>query len=218
MTDAVSCVVLIAGAALLCGIGLWHVGGPTAMFERVSALPWTGEHFKLLPSASHPAYPWPAVVLGLGLVLGPAYWVGNQAIVQRTLGTSSEADARASYVFAAVIKLVFPVLLVLPGLLALALFADKLGAPGQGFDGNRVLPMMIAELVPTGALGPADGRVRGVDHGQPGGLHQLGLDAPRHRPVSPARQAGRVRRGEPPGRTRGWSSCSSWSAPSPATR
>ena len=30
----------------------------------------------------------------------------------------SEADARASYVFAAVIKLVFPVLLVLPGLLA----------------------------------------------------------------------------------------------------
>ena len=153
VTDAVSCVVLIAGAALLCGIGLWHIGGPTAMFERVSALPWTGEHFKLLPSASHPAYPWPAVVLGLGLVLGPAYWVGNQAIVQRTLGTSSEADARASYVFAAVIKLVFPVLLVLPGLLALALYSQRLGPPGAGFDGNRVLPMMIAELVPTGALG-----------------------------------------------------------------
>ena len=36
-----------------------------------AALPWTGEHFELLPSASHPAYPWPAVVLGLGLVLGP---------------------------------------------------------------------------------------------------------------------------------------------------
>ena len=71
----------------------------------MSALPWTGEHFELLPSASHPAYPWPAVVLGLGLVLGPAYWVGNQAIVQRSFGMKSEADARASYVFAAVIKL-----------------------------------------------------------------------------------------------------------------
>ena len=153
VTDAVSCVVLIAGAALLCGIGLWHVGGPLAMIDRVSALPWTGEHFELLPSASHDAYPWPAVILGLGLVLGPAYWVGNQAIVQRTLGTSTEADARASYVFAAVIKLVFPVLLVLPGLLALSLFAEQLGAPGAGFDGNRVLPLLIAELVPTGALG-----------------------------------------------------------------
>jgi len=48
---------------------------------------------------------------------------------------------------------VFPVLLVLPGLLALALYAERLGSPGQHFDGNRVLPMMIVELVPTGALG-----------------------------------------------------------------
>ena len=51
------------------------------------------------------------------------------------------------------IKLVFPVLLVLPGLLALVLFSQELGPPGQGWDGNRVLPMMIAELVPTGRSG-----------------------------------------------------------------
>ena len=151
--DAVSCVVLIAGAALLCFIGLREVGGVTLLVDKVSALPWTGEHFELLPSASHAAYPWPAVVLGLGLVLGPAYWVGNQAIVQRTFGTKSEADARASYVFAAVIKLVFPVLLVLPGLIALALYADELGPPSGSWDANQVLPMMIARLVPSGALG-----------------------------------------------------------------
>lgn len=152
-TDAVSCVVLIAGAALLCVIGMNAAGGITPLIDKVSALPWTGEHFELLPSASHPAYPWPAVVLGLGLVLGPAYWVGNQAIVQRTFGTKSEADARASYVFAAVIKLVFPVLLVAPGLIALALYADELGAPGPSWDANQVLPMMIARLVPPGAMG-----------------------------------------------------------------
>ena len=152
-TDALSCVVLIGGAALLCAIGLAEVGGVSNLVDRVSALPWTGEHFELLPSASHSAYPWPAVVLGLGLVLGPAYWVGNQAIVQRTFGVRSEADARASYVFAAVIKLVFPVLLVLPGLLALALYADELGSPSAGWDANQVLPMMVARLVPPGALG-----------------------------------------------------------------
>jgi SSS family solute:Na+ symporter len=87
------------------------------------------------------------------LVLGPAYWVGNQAIVQRTFGVRSQADARASYVLAAVIKLVFPVLLVLPGLLALALYAEELGAPTAGWDANQVLPMMISRLVPPGALG-----------------------------------------------------------------
>jgi SSS family solute:Na+ symporter len=152
-TDALSCVVLIGGAALLCAIGLAEVGGPANLVERVSALPWTSEHFELLPSASHSAYPWPAVVLGLGLVLGPAYWVGNQAIVQRTFGVRSEADARASYVFAAVIKLVFPVLLVLPGLLALALYAEELGPPSAAWDANQVLPMMVSRLVPPGALG-----------------------------------------------------------------
>jgi SSS family solute:Na+ symporter len=52
-----------------------------------------------------------------------------------------------------VIKLVFPVLLVLPGLLALALYADVLGPPSADWDANQVLPMMVARLVPPGALG-----------------------------------------------------------------
>lgn len=153
ITDVASCIVLIAGAALLCFIGLREVGGIGAMVDKVQTLPWTEEHFTLLPSAGHEAFPWPAVILGLGLVLGPAYWVGNQAIVQRTFGVRSQADARASYVLAAVIKLVFPVLLVLPGLLALALYADELGAPRAGWDANQVLPLMISRLVPPGALG-----------------------------------------------------------------
>jgi SSS family solute:Na+ symporter len=153
VTEVFSCIVLIAGATLMCVLGLREVGGVGAMVEKVSQLPWTREHFELLPSASHAAYPWPAVVLGLGVVLGPAYWIGNQAIVQRSLGTRSQEDARASYVFCAVIKLVFPVLLVLPGLLALALFSDELGAPVGGWDANQVLPLMVRRLVPSGALG-----------------------------------------------------------------
>lgn len=153
-TEVLSCIVLIAGATLLCYLGMREVGGMTALVDKVSALPWTSEHFELLPSRHHSNFPWPAVILGLGVVLGPAYWVGNQAIVQRSLGTKSAADARASYVFAAVIKLVFPLLLVLPGLIALALFSNDIGAPGAaGWDGNQVLPMMIKRLVPPGALG-----------------------------------------------------------------
>jgi SSS family solute:Na+ symporter len=153
VTEVFSCVVLIAGATLMCILGLREVGGVGAMVAKVSQLSWTREHFELLPSASHAAYPWPAVVLGLGVVLGPAYWIGNQAIVQRSLGARSQDDARASYVFCAIIKLVFPVLLVLPGLLALALFADELGAPVARWDANQVLPLMVKRLVPSGALG-----------------------------------------------------------------
>ena len=42
------------------------------MIDRVSALPWTGDHFTLLPPADHETFPWPAVILGLGLVAGCA--------------------------------------------------------------------------------------------------------------------------------------------------
>jgi SSS family solute:Na+ symporter len=94
--------------------------------------------------------------------LGPAYWIGNQAIVQRSFGTRSENDARAAYVLCAAIKMFFPLLLVIPGLIALALFHDQLGIPfGDGgladvnrdWDGNLVLPYLVVKLLPTGVLG-----------------------------------------------------------------
>ena len=152
-TDLVSCVVLIVGAALICWIGLNEVGGWTELRQRIAEMPHTEHHFQLVRPANDPDYPWPAVLLGLGFVLGPAYWIGNQAIVQRTFGTRSQAEARASYVFCAAIKIVFPFLLVVPGLIALALFQDKLG---NGHDANwqsgSVLPEVV-KLLPQGVLG-----------------------------------------------------------------
>jgi SSS family solute:Na+ symporter len=46
------------------------------------------------------------------------------------------------------------VLLVLPGLIGLTLFHEKLGAPGEGWtEGNRVLPLLVVRVLPTGVLG-----------------------------------------------------------------
>jgi SSS family solute:Na+ symporter len=152
-TDFVSCIVLIIGAALICIIGLGEVGGWGALREKVAALPDTAQHFNLVRPASDPDYGWPAVLLGLGIVLGPAYWIGNQAIVQRAFGTRSQSEARASYVLCAAIKTVFPVLLVGPGLIALALFHDKIGSgSADDWTGGRVLPELV-KLLPTGVLG-----------------------------------------------------------------
>jgi len=155
LTDALSCVVLIVGAALICIIGLNRVGGVEGLQATIGRMDWTSHHFHLLLPADHPVFPWPAVLLGLGFVVGPAYWIGNQAIVQRTLGAGSQNQARASYVFCAFLKLVFPVLLVLPGLIGLALFHDQLGNPDQWDEGvgNRVLPLLVVNLLPTGVLG-----------------------------------------------------------------
>ncbi len=152
-TDFVSCIVLIVGAALICLIGLGEVGGWEALRAKVSALPDTEHHFNVIRPASDPDYGWPAVLLGLGFVLGPAYWIGNQAIVQRTFGTTSQSAARASYVLCAAIKTIFPLLLVVPGLIALALFHEKIGPGGaEDWTGGRVLPELV-KLLPSGVLG-----------------------------------------------------------------
>lgn len=154
ITDALSCIVLIAGAAVICLSGLMEVGGFSGLHEKIAALEWTEHHFQMVLPADHPEYPWPAVLLGLGFVLGPAYWIGNQAIVQRTLGAKSQAQARASYLFCAAIKLLFPVLLVLPGLIGIVLLHDQLGTPDTTWEAdNPVLPMLLVRLLPAGVLG-----------------------------------------------------------------
>jgi SSS family solute:Na+ symporter len=153
-TDFVSCFVLIGGAVLICTRGLWEVGGWTGLREQVLAQSWAADHFKLiLPADSPTPFPWTAVLLGLGFVQGPGYWIGNQAIVQRSFGTRSQNEARASYVLCAAVKLVFPFLLVVPGLIGIALFHRELGPPTGKFNANEVLPMLIGRLLPTGALG-----------------------------------------------------------------
>lgn len=154
LTESFSCLVLITGAALLCILGLHHAGGVAGLKDKVGQIPWAEHHFQMVLPADHPNFAWPAVLLGLGFVLGPAYWIGNQAIVQRTLGSASRAQARASYLFCATIKLAFPLLLVLPGLIGLALFSKELGVPTtDGWKGNGVLPMLVVRLLPTGVLG-----------------------------------------------------------------
>ncbi|MGD9126950.1 MAG: sodium/solute symporter [Planctomycetia bacterium] len=154
ITDTISCFILIVGAALICGLGLYEAGGVGGMLTEIDKVSWASEHTHLILPKGSPDHSWPAVILGLGFVLGPAYWIGNQAIVQRTLGTKSQNAARASYLCCAGIKMIFPFLLVIPGLIAVALFRDQLGVPGaEGWNANRVLPTLVINLLPTGVLG-----------------------------------------------------------------
>jgi len=79
-------------------------------------------------------------------VLANAYWIGNQTIVQRTLGAKDEWHAKASMIWGSLLKLFIPMLVVTPGLIALALF------PEIG-DGDKAFPVLIHHLLPPGLTG-----------------------------------------------------------------
>ncbi len=69
--------------------------------------------------------PWTALLVGLWIP-NFFYWGLNQYIVQRTLGSKSLAEGQKGIVFAAMLKLVIPFIVVIPGILAFNLFSGDL--------------------------------------------------------------------------------------------
>ena len=148
MTDVVQLVIMFVGGAALVVLGLWNLGGWSGLVEKVHALgPEYADHFKLfLPVGTKSPYPWTGILLGLTVVLATAYWIGNQAIIQRTLGAKSEWDAKAGMLWGAVLKVFIPVFIVFPGLIALAMF------PGLR-QADEALPRLIKAMLPPGLMG-----------------------------------------------------------------
>ena len=107
---------------------------------------------------------WFGLVMGLGFVLSFGYWCTDFLVVQRAMAADSMTAARRTPLIAALPKMFFPFLVILPGMIALVLSSGHGG--GQGLipskidaSGHTVLdydlatPMMLIRLFPTGMLG-----------------------------------------------------------------
>lgn len=146
MTDVVQLLVMFIGGVALTVLGLWTVGGWSGLVNAIT--PAHPDHFKLFLPLDNPTMPWLGMIFGLAFVLSPAWWCCHQAIIQRTLGARSEWDAKAGMLFASFPKMLIPVLVVLPGLLALALNPELSGA-----DMDKAFPWLIKNLLPAGLAG-----------------------------------------------------------------
>ncbi|MEW6303901.1 MAG: sodium/solute symporter, partial [Verrucomicrobiota bacterium] len=156
-TDVIQCVVMIGGCLMVLVIGVIDLGGVGALFDKVreveaakravEGVAAAGHHTQLiLPVDTPTPFPWTAILFGLGFVLGPAYWIGNQAIVQRSLGAKSEFEAKAAYVWGALLKNLIPVIIAVPGLIALAKYPDLK-------EGDSAVPQLVATMLPIGFRG-----------------------------------------------------------------
>jgi SSS family solute:Na+ symporter len=149
LTDIVQVSLLVLGGLLITWIALDKVGdggGVLAGFTRLTTeLP---EKFDMILSPDNPSYrhlPGLAVLLGGMWVMNVSYWGFNQYIIQRGLAAKSINEAQKGIVLASFIKLLMPVIIVLPGIAAIVLNPD-LERPDQAY------PSLMA-LLPTGILG-----------------------------------------------------------------
>jgi len=100
---------------------------------------------------------WFTMVAGLGFVLSFGYWCTDFLVVQRAMAANSMSAARRTPLIAAVPKMLFPALVILPGMIAIALQhaggnVIPLGADGTP-DYNLTMPALLGKYLPTGLLG-----------------------------------------------------------------
>lgn len=138
-TDFLQFVVMMLGGLVVTIIGLSRAGG---LHELMLFAP---EKFKMIYPITDKDYPWFGVWT-LFLSIGIWYNCTNQFIVQRCLGARSEWDARMGVVFAGFMKIVLPLLVVIPGIVAFKLY------PGLA-DKDQAFPTLVRELVPVGLSG-----------------------------------------------------------------
>jgi len=147
-TDLVQTLILLAGAIVLTVIGLHEVGG----FQGLRALV-PPDYFHMIKPASDGDFPWTGIFFGAP-ILGIWYWCTDQVIVQRVLSAKDEGHAKAGTIFAGFLKILPVFLLVLPGMIAFALFPQSFPVVnGKVTHGDQAYPLMIINLLPPGLVG-----------------------------------------------------------------
>ena len=131
---------IVAGFFPLVMLGLKNVGGWSGLKQQLPAAyahSWQG----LGSAHTNPlGVEWFALVMGLGFVLSFGYWCTDFLVVQRAMAADSMIAARRTPLIAALPKMVFPVLVILPGLIAIAL-----PTPGaQSVNANSSAPILAS--------------------------------------------------------------------------
>jgi len=161
---------IVFGFAPLVFLGLKDAGGWGGLQTRLATVAtahgfgagaWSESWHYMGSASSNPmGVEWFGLAMGLGFVLSFGYWCTDFLVVQRAMAAKSMSAARRTPLIAAVPKMFFPFLVILPGMIAIAL-TYKSGATGFAlpkkldgtFNYDLAIPMMLGHYFPTGMLG-----------------------------------------------------------------
>jgi SSS family solute:Na+ symporter len=158
---------IVLGFLPLVLLGLKDVGGWDGLTAKLNVVAtnagyeagaWTYAWRHLDAPASNPmGVEWFGMAMGLGFVLSFGYWCTDFLVVQRAMAAESMLAARRTPLLAALPKMLFPALVILPGMIAIALHQNSGGLLPLTADGtpnyNLAIPVMLAHYLPSGLLG-----------------------------------------------------------------
>lgn len=136
MTDIIQVVLLVVGGLFLTYTVLTLIGdGGGVVSGFVTLTRELPEKFDMILAPSNPHYkdlPGLSVLIGGLWIMNLSYWGFNQYIIQRALAAKSIHEAQKGIAFAAFLKLLMPLIVVLPGIAAVVLIPD-LERPDQAY-------------------------------------------------------------------------------------
>jgi len=136
-------------------LGLKNTGGLAGLAKK---LPEAFMHsWKYLGSASNNplGIEWMGVILGLGFVLSFGYWTTDFLVVQRALASKNIASSRMTPIIASFPKMLVPIIVVIPGLVAVAVLPEFSQTAAQSGEYNSALILLMSHYLPNGVLGLA---------------------------------------------------------------
>ncbi|MFD2827444.1 solute:sodium symporter family transporter [Leeuwenhoekiella polynyae] len=145
VSDSINAVGLIVGGLLIPVFGLMAVGDGS-IIEGMNVLKTNlPEKFEILggPDSS---VPWTTLFTGM-VIVNFYYWGTNQAIIQRTLGAKNLAEGQKGLCLAAFVKILGPIIVVLPGIIAFQYFNGNLD------NADEAYPMLVKAVLPTAFVG-----------------------------------------------------------------
>ncbi len=141
VSDTLNGVGLFVGGFLITGFALAQIGGDGGIADGATQI-WEEQRTRF-NSVGGPksTVPFGTIFSGIFL-LNLFYWTTNQQIIQRTLGASSLAEGQKGVLLTGAFKLLGPLYLVLPGMIAFTMFAGENIKPDHAYGMlvNRVLP------------------------------------------------------------------------------
>jgi solute:Na+ symporter, SSS family len=143
---------IVAGFAPLVWIGLRNVGGWQGIKHTLPANMTHSWRGMAHASTNTLGVEWVGLAMGLGFVLSFGYWCTDFLVIQRAMAADSEVSARRVPLIAAIPKMFFPFLVILPGLIAVTVTSHMAGA------GSNAPAAAISTVAPNGTPLPLDDR------------------------------------------------------------
>lgn len=167
-TDVIQVIFLVLGGVVTTYLALNTVSGGEGVLSGFKTIyNEVPDRFQMILDKSSPEYknlPGIGVLVGGMWVANLYYWGFNQYIIQRTLAAKSLKEAQKGILFAAFLKLIIPVIVVIPGIAAYVIVNDPELLASLGDIGQRNLPSLgqsdkaypwLLQMLPAGMKGLA---------------------------------------------------------------